>query len=71
MKILNENDKKENDFYLPCELKAQRENSSKSSKNQQLKKEIAAGTQYTGTQSSHVETPKLETHQEHFVLVDK
>ena len=40
--MLNENVKKESDFYLPCKLIAQREKSSKSAKNRQLKKEMAA-----------------------------
>ena len=32
----------ESDFFLPCKLKAQREKSSKSAKNQQLRKVMAA-----------------------------
>lgn len=63
MNILNEIVKKENDYYLPYELKAQREKISKHStdgKRNGCPQDID-GRQYSGTQSSHLDTPKLET----------
>lgn len=56
MNILNEIVKKENDYYLPYELKAHSTDGKRNGCPQDID-----GRQYSGTQSSHLDTPKLET----------